>query len=262
MSVQDYEQLTLFQGDSPASRFPWLESKKVKGMTVTSGRKCYGLSENLRRVGLSVKTYLESSRLPGEQYVRIWSVKDALSPFLILKLRLSERCTGEKEYSLLPTVTKFDATCGNLMGKEYDGKSRHAMKLIQAIPLWKTPVTADANNREFYRNSRGEPNLSAQVKAAPSGPPPKCVKMWPTPKASDCKGSGPAGSPSAEHDLKKRNLKGVVMYPTPKAQNARGSGERHGDGGPSLDVVIGGQLNPTWVEWLMGFPLGWTDLNA
>jgi DNA (cytosine-5)-methyltransferase 1 len=23
-----------------------------------------------------------------------------------------------------------------------------------------------------------------------------------------------------------------------------------------------GTLNPTWVEWLMGFPLGWTDLNA
>ena len=23
----------------------------------------------------------------------------------------------------------------------------------------------------------------------------------------------------------------------------------------------GGRLNPTWVEWLMGFPLGWTDLE-
>jgi hypothetical protein len=26
--------------------------------------------------------------------------------------------------------------------------------------------------------------------------------------------------------------------------------------------TIGGSLNPTWVEWLMGFPLGWTDLRA
>lgn len=24
----------------------------------------------------------------------------------------------------------------------------------------------------------------------------------------------------------------------------------------------GGKLNPTWVEWLMGFPHGWTDLDA
>jgi hypothetical protein len=23
----------------------------------------------------------------------------------------------------------------------------------------------------------------------------------------------------------------------------------------------GGKLNPMWVEWLMGFPLGWTDLE-
>jgi len=22
------------------------------------------------------------------------------------------------------------------------------------------------------------------------------------------------------------------------------------------------ELNPTWVEWLMGFPLGWTDLEG
>lgn len=24
----------------------------------------------------------------------------------------------------------------------------------------------------------------------------------------------------------------------------------------------GGQLNPDWVEWLMGFPIGWTDIAA
>jgi hypothetical protein len=23
----------------------------------------------------------------------------------------------------------------------------------------------------------------------------------------------------------------------------------------------GGQLNPDWVEWLMGWPIGWTDLK-
>tara|TARA_R100001244_G_scaffold20806_1_gene22132 strand:- start:557 stop:958 length:402 start_codon:yes stop_codon:yes gene_type:complete len=25
---------------------------------------------------------------------------------------------------------------------------------------------------------------------------------------------------------------------------------------------ITGELNPAWVEWLMGFPAGWTDLNS
>lgn len=29
----------------------------------------------------------------------------------------------------------------------------------------------------------------------------------------------------------------------------------------SMAAGNGGQLNPTWVEWLMGFPIGWTDLE-
>jgi len=28
-----------------------------------------------------------------------------------------------------------------------------------------------------------------------------------------------------------------------------------------LSEVVGGQLNPEWVEWLMGLPIGWTDLK-
>lgn len=29
-----------------------------------------------------------------------------------------------------------------------------------------------------------------------------------------------------------------------------------------MQAGTGGKLNPTWVEWLMGFPTGWTDLSA
>ena len=56
--------------------------------------------------------------------------------------------------------------------------------------LWKTPVAADASEREFYRNSRGEPNMSGQV------------KLWPTPAARDYKGAN-----SLEH-IKKGLAKG------------------------------------------------------
>jgi hypothetical protein len=31
---------------------------------------------------------------------------------------------------------------------------------------------------------------------------------------------------------------------------------------PTLAAQAGGQLNPTWVEWLMGWPEGWTVLDA
>jgi len=30
---------------------------------------------------------------------------------------------------------------------------------------------------------------------------------------------------------------------------------------PDVRGTGGGTLNPTWVEWLMGYPKGWTDLN-
>jgi hypothetical protein len=30
---------------------------------------------------------------------------------------------------------------------------------------------------------------------------------------------------------------------------------------PTLASQVGGKLNPTWIEWLMGWPLGWTDLK-
>jgi hypothetical protein len=57
----------------------------------------------------------------------------------------------------------------------------------------------------------------------------------------------------------------VQRWPTPQEHNhmTPGKGCRERGGRQSdLTVEVGGQLNPTWVEWLMGFPLGWTDLNA
>jgi DNA (cytosine-5)-methyltransferase 1 len=33
------------------------------------------------------------------------------------------------------------------------------------------------------------------------------------------------------------------------------------DGGVGRTGPSGGPLNPTWVEWLMGWPLGWTALE-
>ena len=51
------------------------------------------------------------------------------------------------------------------------------------------------------------------------------------------------------------------LFPTPRVGGSHGNspvGDKHGD----LAARVGGQLNPTWVEWLMGFPTGWTDLSA
>ena len=55
----------------------------------------------------------------------------------------------------------------------------------------------------------------------------------------------------------------VRQVPTPTCHDRKGKlGAKRGKGatgGPCLTMVVGGTLNPTWVEWLMGWPLGWTD---
>lgn len=55
----------------------------------------------------------------------------------------------------------------------------------------------------------------------------------------------------------------VKKFPTPSANDWKGSskaGQRRGQlTDPAMGAIpAGGALNPTWVEWLMGFPLGWT----
>jgi DNA (cytosine-5)-methyltransferase 1 len=73
---------------------------------------------------------------------------------------------------------------------------------------------------------------------------------------------------------KSRLVEAVAMWPTPRSNPAMASlitSEIANDPRrfPNLETVVGqrmkagdgGRLNPMWVEWLMGFPLGWTDLE-
>jgi hypothetical protein len=69
-----------------------------------------------------------------------------------------------------------------------------------------------------------------------------------------------AAPTATEKDL----TRNATTWATPQARDFRtGSTDRWDDPERSrnLSDQIGGQLNPTWVEWLMGWPLGWTDLK-
>jgi DNA (cytosine-5)-methyltransferase 1 len=49
------------------------------------------------------------------------------------------------------------------------------------------------------------------------------------------------------------------MWPTPNTVDAKGGTRSDPSSGQAqLCHQMPGPLNPTWVEWLMGFPLGWT----
>jgi hypothetical protein len=57
------------------------------------------------------------------------------------------------------------------------------------------------------------------------------------------------------------------MYPTPTVNDSKNNNPpsqrtENGQYSDQLNVVAGGSLNPYWVEWLMGLPVGWTDIGA
>ena len=83
-------------------------------------------------------------------------------------------------------------------------------------------------------------------------------------------GSGLWPTPVADGDRTTNYAQGgtslgfaVRNWPTPTCNDRKGaSGANRGKGatgGPCLTMVIGGTLSPMWVEWLMGWPVGWTD---
>jgi hypothetical protein len=87
--------------------------------------------------------------------------------------------------------------------------------------------------------------------------------LWPTPTV--CGKYNRKGASATSGD---GLATAVKMWPTPQAQDAKHSGkntENRINQGRQLQLAhtagIGGKLNPTWVEWLMGWPPGWTDLK-
>ena len=82
------------------------------------------------------------------------------------------------------------------------------------------------------------------------------IKMWPTPKVQDSKhGQLTEYEISRGEEYKTQHLHAMVMWPTPTGTERSGINPNTGKGA-GLSHSVGGQLNPTWVEWLMGFPSG------
>ena len=106
--------------------------------------------------------------------------------------------------------------------------------LSHEVKMWPTPIAGDSHlssTEEVARQriAEGKTTLSRAVQS----------KMWPTPRASEWKDVGPVGSKSHTHMDKRDYLCAKVKDPEQPT----------------------GSLNPQWVEWLMGYPIGWTDLK-
>jgi hypothetical protein len=139
------------------------------------------------------------------------------------------------------------------------------------------PRAGIAFDGKFYR----QPKLEHRIREIGSG-------LWrshyPTPQVRDFRGTSRVNSTSPYYMLNetvakmyptpvKRDYKSIsrrgkygvidylpdaIMYPTPQTTNGHGAGV-HGEGGENLQTAVNGKLNPDWVEWLMGIPIGWSS---
>lgn len=229
MSGQDCEQLTLFQGDSPASRLVMPGSEEAKRTTVTSGLKCLELSKNSGPLGSLEKMLLASSTWHSTRCFLTW--KDAATPAgrLLFRLVPSKPRTGGTDALSWPTPTASDTFTGKLKSSQQKPGSRHSLTLSSAVQLWPTPTAQIGKGPSFSKMRQGGPNL--QTAAA----------LYPT----HTTGAGLCGGANAYKSLMSLEKEGQISEE-----------ERR-----SMAAGNGGQLNPAWVEAMMGFPPGWTALE-
>lgn len=118
-----------------------------------------------------------------------------------------------------------------------------------------TPVAIDTGSSRFNRSASAgaasRPTLGAMAR----------FDLWPTPTV---KGN------YNRKGLSKKSGDGlataVLKFATPCARDFRFPGRSRlertgGKQGEPLPQQVGGPLNPEWVEWLMGWPIGWTALQ-
>ena len=132
--------------------------------------------------------------------------------------------------------------------------------LSESIP---TPNAWDAKrgplSKELYESKTRQISLVTYVKHHPT------KEKFPTPTATDFRDQPTSKNWKEKGGInyKLSNPEIRATWPTPTRRDYKsGTGVQDRPGhSPPLSNLVGGTLNPTWVEWLMGWPLGWTELK-
>ena len=157
----------------------------------------------------------------------------------------------------LGRVVRQLAEIGYVNGIAYQLPVLALRTYVTGSGLLPTPSAVDYGTNKGGSNPDGPERPSLQTMARQN--------RWPTPTSTD--GRRSAESPEA---IEARGAnQGVTLndavaqlVTTPDANCWKGGNRRRQLTDPVYGITPdGGQLNPTWVEWLMGYPEGWTDLE-
>ena len=109
----------------------------------------------------------------------------------------------------------------------------------------------------IYLLRQSEP-ITGETESSSLGP------RWPTPTSSDSYIGKLESLQIKKGTMHSVNLpKAVRIFPTPLARDWKGGSKKRDRLPDAVGAInkVTGHLNPTWVEWLMGLPLGWTELK-
>ena len=256
MSEQDWNPSQYYQADFLASHSVQPGSEEARKMTVTSGLRCLELYRKSGPVGSLARMLLGSSVWRSTRCFLTWKESATPAKRLLFRLAPSMPRTDEIAVPFWPTpTTPRPHDSENTAGKYIP--SQKQKDLSYAVAMWPTPTARDskcANSMEHLATGNHVDQLS------------NAVKWFMTPTAWDAKGLD--YTPRKDATLTRSVLlsQQVAMLPTPTARDWKSpdlnSESKRFSQKTELNSTVGGQLNPTWVEWLMGFPSGWTDLDA
>ena len=193
-----------------------------------------------------------------EQSLQTWPRWGSMRNGECFQQPMLAQITKETEYGLSEKVPNnldfFHTPCTT--GIDGGSNSRKALKKRMQYP---TPIASDCMNRDSLAELNRRTITLATMAAH---------NVWPTPDAN-CgqRGTQPnwtqkrkSGHP-AQYTI---NQAVRDSYATPTARMWKDNGTSPSElnrNSETLAVQAGGKLNPMWVEWLMGWPLGWTDLK-
>lgn len=276
------------QEASLVSRSVWPGGSAARTMTVISGLKCIELSENSNPVGCLEKTLMGSYEWASTKRYLTWRTKATPSGRLVFRLWPSERITKDNERLLSDAESMLWATPNTMdhLGRRSPealirqkettrkGRKRPANLREQVDPvmmqIWRTPTAHDyrgasSQDRTVDRKNRGMPlSLNDQVKHQ------ELYQMQPSPLFITPVQSDGMRSTMKSQSLAKQKPNGNLAQQMAHLELKTGEAEEPmrnknsttycGGGGCNIPEESG-QLNPWWLEWLMGFPTGWTALK-
>jgi len=174
MKEQDYEQLTLFPGDSPVSPSPKREREKARMMTVISGLRCLESYANSGPLGCLARMCLGSSIWHSTRCTLTWKPKVTKSNRSLFQLAVSMPRTDEKESLLWPTPSTGAALCAGT------GNFKTLRKMAEK------GLITEEERLEFQKGNGGKTN--PQLLEWLMGYEQQFTKLIPTPTATDHRG--------------------------------------------------------------------------